>query len=70
MFPVVMETVRVPRLGGGRAGTRPDTVMGDTASSSRANRSLLRGRGIEPSSPSPLTRSGTANAVVHAAGAP
>lgn len=47
MFPVVMEAVRVPRLGGGRARTRPDAVMGDKAYSSRANRALLRGRGIK-----------------------
>jgi transposase len=44
-----MEAVRVPRLGGGRARTRPDAVMGHKAYSSRANRALPRGRGIKPS---------------------
>lgn len=34
MFPVVMDQVRVRRLGGGRARTRPDAVMGDKAYSS------------------------------------
>jgi hypothetical protein len=47
MFPVVMDAVRVPRLSGGRARTRTDAVMGDKAYSSRANRALLRGRGIK-----------------------
>jgi hypothetical protein len=70
MFPVVMEAVRVPRLGGGRARTRPDAVMGDKAYSSRANRALLRGRGIKAVIPEPLTRPGTAYAAAHAAEAP
>ena len=69
-FGVVMEAVRVPRLGRGRARTRPDAVLGDKAYSSRANRSLLRGRGIKPSSPNPQTRSGTASAADHAASGP
>jgi hypothetical protein len=47
MSPVVMEAVRVPRIGGGRAKTRPDAVLGDKTYSSRANRSLLRKRGIK-----------------------
>ncbi|BCW44874.1 hypothetical protein StoSoilB5_20580 [Arthrobacter sp. StoSoilB5] len=58
MFPVVMEAVRVPHLGGGRARTRPDTVMGDKAYSSRANRSLLRGRGIKTVIPEPSDQIG------------
>ena len=58
MFPVVMEAVRVPRLGGGRARTRPDAVMGDKAYSSRANRSLLRGRGIKAVIPEPSDQIG------------
>lgn len=43
MFPVVMGAIQVQRLGGGRARTRPDAVMGNKTYSSRANRSLLRG---------------------------
>ncbi|MBT2597893.1 IS5 family transposase [Arthrobacter sp. ISL-72] len=58
MFPVVMEAVRVPRLGGGRARTRPDAVMGDKAYSSRANRSLLRERGIKAVIPEPSDQIG------------
>jgi transposase len=58
MFPVVMEAIRVPRLGGGRARTRPDAVMGDKAYSSRANRSLLRGRGIKAVIPEPSDQIG------------
>ena len=58
MFPVVMDAVRVPRLSGGRARTRPDAVMGDKAYSSRANRSLLRGRGIKTVIPEPSDQIG------------
>jgi transposase len=58
MFPVVMEAVRVPRIGGGRAKTRPDAVLGDKAYSSRANRSLLRKRGIKTVIPEPSDQIG------------
>ncbi|WP_441869230.1 IS5 family transposase [Pseudarthrobacter sp. TAF60_1] len=58
MFPVVMDAVRVPRLSGGRARTRPDAVMGDKAYSSKANRSLLRGRGIKAVIPEPSDQIG------------
>lgn len=58
MFPVVMEAVRVPRLGGGRARTRPDAVMGHKAYSSRANRALLRGRRIKAVIPEPSDQIG------------
>ena len=64
MIPVVMQAVRVPRLGG-RARTRPDAMMGEEAYSSRANRSLLRGRGIKAAIPDPTgfwSRSGLSNA--------
>jgi hypothetical protein len=60
MFPVVMEAVRVLRLGGGRARTRPGAVMGDKAYSSRANRALLRGRGIKAFIPKPSDQNRTA----------
>ena len=46
MFPVLLEHLRVPRIGPGRPRTRPDRVRGDKAYSSRANRALLRRRGI------------------------
>ena len=37
----------MPRIGPGRARTRPGAVLGDKAYSSKANRALLRSRGIE-----------------------
>lgn len=46
MLPVLLEHVRVPRLGPGRPRTTPDALRGDKAYSSRAHRQLLRSRGI------------------------
>jgi transposase len=46
MFPYLLEGLRVPRCGPGRARTRPDKALGDKAYSSRGNRALLRSRGI------------------------
>ena len=46
-FAPVLDTVRVKRPGGaGRPRTRPDRVRGDKAYASKANRRLLRRRGI------------------------
>jgi transposase len=47
-FAAVLGGIRVPRLGpkGGRPRTRPERVLADKAYSSRANRALLRCRGI------------------------
>jgi hypothetical protein len=45
-FAAVLDGIRVPRLGPGRPRTRPDRVLADKAYSSRANRALLRCRGI------------------------
>jgi transposase len=45
-FGVVLGGIRVPRLGPGRPRTRPSRVLADKAYSSRANRALLRRRGI------------------------
>jgi transposase len=42
----VLGGIRVPRLGPGRPRTRPERVLADKAYSSRANRALLRRRGI------------------------
>lgn len=47
MFPEVMGSLKVPRAGGGRARTTPDRAMADKAYSSKANRALLRERGIQ-----------------------
>ncbi|MFJ4518670.1 transposase [Streptomyces sp. NPDC088816] len=45
-FTVVMEVIRVPRLGPGRPRLRPAHVLGDKGCSSRAIRTWLRRRGI------------------------
>jgi transposase len=46
-FRAVLERIRVPRVGLGRARTRPDRVLADKAYGSRANRAYLRRRGIK-----------------------
>ncbi len=46
MFPNLLNALRVARSGSGRPRTRPERVIGDKAYSSRANRALLRTRGI------------------------
>jgi transposase len=51
-FTVVLDGIRVPRLGGGRPRTRPDRVLADKAYTSRANRRYLRRRGIKATIPS------------------
>lgn len=45
-FAALLAAIRVPRQGPGRPRTRPDWLVADKAYSSRANRSLLRRRGI------------------------
>lgn len=45
-FQVVLDKIRVARLGGGRPRTTPDRVLADKAYGSRANRTYLRRRGI------------------------
>jgi transposase len=51
-FITVLEGIRVPRVGGGRARTCPDRVLADKAYTSRANRAYLRRRGIKATIPS------------------
>ncbi len=46
MFAPLMSALRVARTGPGRPRTRPDYVVADKGYSSRANRRLLRERGI------------------------
>ena len=46
MFTHVLAAISVPRLGPGRARTRPEAVLADKAYSSKANRAHLRSRGI------------------------
>lgn len=43
----MIERISVPRVGPGRARTRPDRVLADKAYSSQANRAYLRRRGIK-----------------------
>lgn len=47
MFPHLLDALSVPRIGPGRARTTPDRALGDKAYSSKANRDLLRARGIQ-----------------------
>jgi len=51
-FIPVLRQIRVPRLGGGAARTRPDRVLADKAYTSAANRAHLRQRGIKATIPS------------------
>jgi len=53
MLPFLLGAITVPRLGPGRARTRPDAVLGDKAYSSLATRRLLRSRGIIAVIPEP-----------------
>ncbi len=50
-FAAVLNGIRVPRTGPGRPRTRPDRVLADKAYSSKANRELLRRRGIPATIP-------------------
>ncbi|MBE1496345.1 transposase [Amycolatopsis lexingtonensis] len=52
-FEAVLARVRVARICGGRARSRPDRVLADKAYSSRANRAYLRRRGIACTIPQP-----------------
>ena len=58
MFEPLMAHLRVPRLRGGRARTRPDRVRADKAYSSRAIRTHLRRRGIRAVIPEPADQAG------------
>ncbi len=58
MLKHLLAALTVPRLGPGRARTRPDAVLGDKAYSSRANRELLRGRNIKAVIAEPADQAG------------
>ncbi|STX02032.1 Transposase and inactivated derivatives [Kocuria rosea] len=47
MFGPVLDSLYVPRAGGGRARTRPVRALADKAYSSRAIRALLRRKGVQ-----------------------
>lgn len=58
MLKHLLSALTVPRLGPGRARTRPDAVLGDKAYSSRANRELLRGKNIKAVIAEPADQAG------------
>ena len=47
MLPEIMVSLRVDRIGPGRARTRPDRVLADKAYSAKAHRAMLRHRIIQ-----------------------
>jgi transposase len=53
VFALLIDALRVPRRGRGRPRTRPDYLLADKGYSSRANRGLLRRRGIAHTIPEP-----------------
>lgn len=53
ILPFNLSAITVPRLGPGRARTRPEAVLADKAYSSRATRRLLRSRGFTAVIPEP-----------------
>jgi transposase len=53
VFEHLLAQLHVPRIGGGRARTRPDRLRADKAYSSRAIRAELRRRGITAVIPEP-----------------
>nr|WP_241841159.1 transposase [Streptomyces sp. CB01883] len=55
-FTAVMEAIRVPRIGPGRPGVRPDHILGDKGYSSKAIRTWLRRRGIPHTIPERAAR--------------
>lgn len=58
MLPHLLGAIAVPRLGPGRARSRPAQVLADKAYSSRATRTLLRSRGIVAVIPEPSDQQG------------
>ena len=53
VLPLLLGELRVVRSGPGRPRTTPESVRADKAYSSRANRALLRSRGIKAVIPQP-----------------
>lgn len=58
MLPVLLGLLNIPRLGPGRARTRPDALLADKAYSSRGHRALLRRRRIKVVIPEPADQIG------------
>lgn len=55
-MPEVLADIRVPRVGPGRARTRPNSVLADRAYGSRANREYLRTRRVKAVIPEKSTQ--------------
>jgi transposase len=68
VLPMLLDELRVARRGPGRPRVTPLSVRADKAYSSRANRQLLRARGIWAVIPDPPTRSPTGAAKAAPAG--
>ncbi|SMX82910.1 Transposase [Brevibacterium linens ATCC 9172] len=56
IMPEVLADIRVPRVGPGRARTRPNSVLADRAYGSRANREYLRTRRVKAVIPEKSTQ--------------
>jgi transposase len=69
-FTPVIERISVPRVGPGRARTRPDRVLADKAYSSKANRAYLRRRGIKATIDQPRDQAAHRKAKGSAGGRP
>ena len=46
-MPVLLDQLRIPRLGSGRPRTTPEALRGDKAYSAKAHRDTLRARGVK-----------------------
>jgi len=46
-LPVLLDQLRIPRLGSGRPRTTPEALRGDKAYSAKAHRDNLRARGVK-----------------------
>lgn len=58
VLPLLLDQLRVARIGPGRPRTTPTAVRGDKAYSSRGHRALLRSRGIQAVIPEPSDQAG------------
>lgn len=58
MLPVLLAALEIPRIGPGRARTRPEALLADKAYSSRSHRALLRRRRIKAVIPEPADQIG------------
>ena len=57
-LPLLLDELRVPRVGAGRPRTTPAALLGDKAYSSRGHRTMLRERGVKAVIPEPADQVG------------